>query len=249
MNSVVNLIETPFISRPIAEKIEIKALGKPTPDLANLNQTVTSGKRTFNRKFNKSVYSKCSWLCGCDTKPALYCFPCLLFGGEGTWTKAGFKDINHLSDRIKKHEASATHIQNSLKLALLGSSNVAEQSDSAYRRNIAAHNEQVKQNRHILNIIINCIRFCGVFEIALRGHDETDDSTNPGIFRGMIDYTAELDSALKSHLAKATVFKGTSKRIQNELLQIMLEAVSYTHLDVYKRQVIECIAIFLNTFF
>ena len=30
-------------------------------------------------------------------------------------------------------------------------------------------------------------------------------------------------SALKSHLAKATVFKGTSKRIQNELLQIMLE--------------------------
>lgn len=29
--------------------------------------------------------------------------------------------------------------------------------------------------------------------------------------------------ALKAHLKKATAFKGTSKTIQNELLQIMLE--------------------------
>ena len=49
------------------------------------------------------------------------------------------------------------------------------------------------------------------------------DSDNPGIFRGLINFTAVLDSALSQHLESATVFKGTSKTIQNELLDIMYE--------------------------
>jgi len=59
-----------------------------------------------------------------------------------------------------------------------------------------------------LSKIIDCIRFCGAFELALRGHDETADSVNPGIFTGIINFTAELVYALKTHLEKATVFKG-----------------------------------------
>ena len=148
-----------------------------------------------------------------------------LFGGgsEDTWRQSGFYDINHLAYRAKKHESSAVHIKNTLKLTLFGSVNVIEKLDSAYRQNIAIHNEKVKQNRYILNIIINCIRFCGSFELALRGHDEALESSNPGIFRGLIDFSAELDILLKNHLETATVFKGTSKTIQNEILQIMLD--------------------------
>ena len=70
---------------------------------------------------------------------------------------------------------------------------------------------------------MECIKFCGAFELALRGHDETEDSDNPGIFRGLINFTAALDSALSQHLESATVFKGTSKTIQNELLDISLK--------------------------
>ncbi|KAJ3662308.1 hypothetical protein Zmor_006663 [Zophobas morio] len=44
------------------------------------------------------------------------------------------------------------------------------------------------------------------------------ESQNPGIFRGLIDFTAELDAGLSDHLKEATVFKGTSKTVQNELL-------------------------------
>ncbi|KAJ4445092.1 hypothetical protein ANN_06891 [Periplaneta americana] len=61
------------------------------------------------------------------------------------------------------------------------------------------------------------------FELALRGHDETDSSSNPGVFRGLINFSAELDNSLKTHLENSTVFKGTSKTIQNELLAVMLE--------------------------
>lgn len=82
---------------------------------------------------------------------------------------------------------------------------------------------QISKNRYVLAQIINCIKFCGAFELALRGHDEKDGSANPGIFRGLINFTAELDSALKEHMSEATVFRGTSKDIQNDLLQCMLE--------------------------
>ena len=37
-------------------------------------------------------------------KKSLFCFYCILFGGEGLWTTVGCKDLKHLSERIKKHE-------------------------------------------------------------------------------------------------------------------------------------------------
>lgn len=224
MNSVSSLQSKGFPERPDEEKLKIKELGRPLPDL-NIVQSITVGlgKRQFRRIFRKEIYNSHDWLCGCEIKNALFCFPCLLFGGEHSWTKTGVTDINHLSTSIKKHESSSVHLKNVLKLTLYGKLNVASQLNSAYRRKIAEENEKVKQNRYILNILINCIRFCGVFELALRGHDETESSSNPGIYRGLINFSAALDCALKGHLEKATVFKGTSKTIQNNLLQAMLE--------------------------
>ncbi|GBM83211.1 hypothetical protein AVEN_262687-1 [Araneus ventricosus] len=50
-----------------------------------------------------------------------------------------------------------------------------------------------------------------------------------GVFRGLINFSAELDSSLKDYLTSATVFKGTSKEIQNDLLDCML-TVSQDHI-------------------
>jgi hypothetical protein len=47
--------------------------------------------------------------------------------------------------------------------------------------------------------------------------------------------TAELDEALKDHIEKATVFKGTSKTIQNELLDCMLDVLQ----DTIKKEILE----------
>lgn len=220
MNSVQSLLAEPFASRSCTDKYEIKKHGRPTPNL-NIVQSVSSKKRIFKRIFNREIYNKHTWICGCEIKNALFCFPCLLFGGEDTWTKTGFTDLNHLVDRLKKHTSSAKHMKNVVQLSLLGNVNIATQLDNAYRRNIELHNEQVRHNRYLLNIIINCIRFCGAFELALRGHDESTSSSNPGVFRGLIDFSAAFDSALKEHLEKASVFKGTSKTIQNQILQTM----------------------------
>lgn len=40
-----------------------------------------------------------------------------------------------------------------------------------------------------------------------------------------MDFVASLDGMLKEHLENSTVFKGTSKTVQNELLDYMLSVV------------------------
>nr|CAI5824511.1 unnamed protein product [Callosobruchus analis] len=65
-----------------------------------------------------------------------------------------------------------------------------------------------------------CIKFCGAFELALRAHDETSTSDNPGIYIGLVNFTAEIDALLAIHMKGSQVFKGISKTIQNELLEV-----------------------------
>ena len=60
------------------------------------------------------------------------------------------------------------------------------------------------QSRRVLGKLIDCIRFCDSFQLTLRGHDEAEDSLNPGAFRGLVDLTADLDSVLAEHLANAS---------------------------------------------
>lgn len=113
------------------------------------------------------------------------------------------------------HECCASHVDNAIKLGLLGTMNVASQLDGAYRCAIEQHNQQTEENRYVLGRIITCIELCGECEIALRGHDKTADSLNSGIFRCMFEKMCERDSRLKSHYDAQTYFKGTSAIIQN----------------------------------
>nr|CAI5842015.1 unnamed protein product [Callosobruchus analis] len=65
-----------------------------------------------------------------------------------------------------------------------------------------------------------CIKFCGAFALALRAHDETSELDNPGIYVGLANFTAEIDALLAIHMKGPQVFKGTSKTIQKELLEV-----------------------------
>ena len=226
MNSVQALLNQGTLSYD--DKLEIKRLGPDRPELM-LEQVTKCKKREYRRKFNASTYSNYKWLCGCPIRNALFCFPCLIFSKElNAWTKTGFRDISHLSSMTKKHETTHAHKNACIELSLLGRSNIQAQLDSAYRLSIKKHNEQVEKNRHILSRLIDCVKFCGVFELALRGHDESESSDNPGVFRGLVNFVSSIDAAMKEHLDSATVFKGTSKTVQNEILDCMLEVCRET---------------------
>lgn len=60
-------------------------------------------------------------------------------------------------------------------------------------------------------------KICSAFKLlAANGHDENEILGGRGIFRKLIDFSAELDLTLREHLNNATVFIGTSKTIRNE---------------------------------
>ena len=216
-NKVQHLKSIIFSQLTYQEKCAIKRVGRPTPDLI-IKQTSSARGKTYERNFNNDIYKRaeCEWICGCEETNSLYCFPCLLFSKENTpWVKNGCKDLNHLSEKINKHKKSKDHINCAVSLSLLDKVNIVDHLDSAYKQSIARHNEQITKNRDALSKIINIIKFCGKHELPLRGHDEKNTSKNPGVFLGLVDYSCNLDSGLNSHIKHSTVFKGTSKTIQN----------------------------------
>ena len=222
MNSVLNILNNKFSRFSLEEKLNIKELGRPMPNI-KLTQTSYKSKKPYSRKFNVDLYKRHKWLCGSSEKNALFCFPCLLFEGDDSWARIGVTDLAHLSVKIGKHEASVSHINNEANLAVLGKVNIKENIDSAYKQAIECHNQQVTKNRYILLRIIKAIKFCANLELPLRGHDESSDSMNPGVFKSLIEYSAELDPTLRDHLKSSNVFKGTSMTIQNDLLSCSWE--------------------------
>ena len=71
--------------------------------------------------------------------------------------------------------------------------------------------------------------------MPLKGHDETTQSKNPGVFLGLIDFTCSLDPSLRKHMDSNAAFKGTSKIIQNEILDsIMFVCQDYIKNEISK---------------
>ncbi|KAJ1204026.1 hypothetical protein NDU88_007807 [Pleurodeles waltl] len=124
---------------------------------------------------------------------------------------------------------------NNIQSTILGLDRSVSQLNEAYHKGVIKHNEEVDKNHYILSKLIDCVKFCGAFELALRGHDETEESLNPGAFRRLVDFVSSIDSAMKAHLKSETVFKGTSKTIQNELLDCMLEVTRETIVQQLRR--------------
>ena len=96
MNEVDYLVSVRFSTLSIEQKLEIKRLGPHRPD----DLTICQAGKDKTRTFNKEWFKRKLWLTGSSSKKALYCFPCLLFGGETVWTTTGFSDLKHLSERL-----------------------------------------------------------------------------------------------------------------------------------------------------
>ena len=68
------------------------------------------------------------------------------------------KDWKHLSDKVKRHVKCSSHVENCLKLAFFGQTNIAEQLSQAYRHSIIQHNLEVEKNRHSLKELLTALR-------------------------------------------------------------------------------------------
>ncbi|KAJ4437326.1 hypothetical protein ANN_17464 [Periplaneta americana] len=93
------------------------------------------------------IYEGNNWICACDVTNKLFCFPCLLFAKESdaSWVKTGVCDLSHLTQKIKKHEEYVVHKNATLDLSMLGKTDIRQQLDTAFRRNIERHNDVVRK--------------------------------------------------------------------------------------------------------
>ncbi|KAJ8960884.1 hypothetical protein NQ318_020183 [Aromia moschata] len=70
-------------------RTEIKRLGRPIPDLI-ISKTDVGKSRNYSQNFNSSVYDIFKWLYGCPKRNKLFCFICLVMGGNrSAWTQEG----------------------------------------------------------------------------------------------------------------------------------------------------------------
>ena len=51
----------------------------------------------------------------------------------------------------------------------------------------------IEENRHYVKTLAEIILLCARQEIALRGHDETEESLNPGNFRALLTFHGNHD--------------------------------------------------------
>lgn len=102
----------------------------------------------------------------------MFCFPCLLFGGDSVWSQQGYTDMKHLSAALSRHKLAAEHIDKNIALKYFGKVNIAQQVDPAYKREMIKHNELVDGNRYVLGKVLEVVKICGSCELALRGHNE-----------------------------------------------------------------------------
>lgn len=221
MSNKVKYLQTiDFKKLKLNEQIEIKSLGRPMPNL-NMQKCGPGRSIEYVRQFNCNIYDKCLWVCGCEESNSLFCYPCLLFGGDVLWTKSGVNDLRCFQQKIKKHEQSSKHMNNMINLTLLGCTTCSARQihDSPA---VTWHNERVKKNRNVLHKIINCLKFCGEYSLHIQGLDNSHLDKSLNILEGLIEYMCDLDSSFRFDICSVTALEGISQSVLNKLFKAML---------------------------
>lgn len=163
------------------------------------------------------------WLVYSPKTNNMYCFSCWLFSKptdpcyEGNWSEPekGVYNYKRGLEKIRAHEASDTHIfaYTKWKCFLKGSPRI----DSELKR---LNQLEIEKNRQIVQRLLDCILFLAKQNLSLRGHRESDTSSNRGNFIELVHLIAKYDPLLASHLEsnkKKQVY--LSPGIQNDFLK------------------------------
>jgi hypothetical protein len=81
--------------------------------------------------------------------------------------------------------------------------------------------------------LIACVIFLGQKELPFRGHDEGKESLNRGNYHELLSLLSNYDADLRNYLATATVFTGTSGKIQNDILNAVADVLN----DAIKKEI------------
>jgi len=194
------------------------------------------------RCFRAEWYTRFPWLEYSVSKQAAYCFYCRLFalpnastviGGQvdSAFVTAGFDNWKKALEKgrgFQKHCTSQSHghAEKSYRDFIEGKA-VDTQLSEEKDREVSRRQELIHRNRQTVQRIFSVVRFIARLTLPFRGHDETPQSLNRGVFLELIRYLAENgDKILADHLsesaANATYLAPQS---QNEMISIVGEEI------------------------
>ena len=81
------------------------------------------------------------------------------------------------------------------------------------------HTEQVQENRAYIKTVGELLLLTATQNLAQRGRDESEEATNKGNFRDILNTVANHDPLVKRRLTSIHNAKYASKIIQNEVWQ------------------------------
>jgi len=222
------------------------ALKPPNERLAKLHyvkhgpvQPVDGFVRSVDgRSFRAEWYVRFPWLEYSMAKAAAFCFYCRLFavdsavsssggqvdaafisGGFNCWKKALEKGRGFLKHGNSQSHAFAVKAYQTFVKAKPVDTQLSEERE----RELSRRQETVRRNRTTLQRIFNVVRFIARLSLPFRGHDETHQSLNRGVFVEVVTYLAENgDQVLASHLSEAAAnatYLGPVS--QNEMIAIV----------------------------
>ena len=77
-------------------------------------------------------------------------------------------------------------------------------------------------NRRYVKSLAEVVILCAKQNIAFRGHDESEDSSNPGNFRAIVEILSRHDQDLKRRMeVLPACVNYKSPEIQNELIELL----------------------------
>jgi hypothetical protein len=128
--------------------------------------------------------------------------------------------------KSEKHAISQNDLTNQEKFHLLGKVRIEHVVSEGRRLAAVKHNEQVGINRRLIALMIHVVCFLGKQELAFRGHRENNESLNKGNYLELLELLAQEEQLLKEHLLSSAIFKGTSKMIQNNLIECVTSVLN-----------------------
>ncbi|KAL5783397.1 hypothetical protein ACOSP7_008426 [Xanthoceras sorbifolium] len=187
-----------------------------------------------NRRFQRSWFTKFSWLEYSIENDRAYCFPCYLFDSSTsqyrTFTIEGFNNWKRVNcgDNcpLKKHEGGDDH-RSLHNTAIQQWANLKDPSLHIDKRINKQSSQAVMQNRLLLKTSIETVKWLALQGCAFRGNDESINSTNRENFIELIKLQARVNNEIAGVVLDnaAQNAKYTSPMIQHELLKILADCV------------------------
>lgn len=142
-----------------------------------------------------------AWLVYSDSKCAVFCGPCRLFHSEtqseSSFVKHGFNDWKNVTSRLKEHENSVSHKNNTISLKERG-----EKLGKVNSQLTEMIDREISYWQMLLQRVVVVIKVLASRELPLRGSTEVFGSNSNGNYMMLLEVLAEFNPFLAEHIRK-----------------------------------------------